>query len=82
MKALECLLVVHGCPEATVCDNGPKCVSCALDDWPVAHGVQLAFIRPGHPVENCFIQSFNGYFRYDYLNLHHFDEPTRGPHRP
>jgi len=34
--------------------------------------VELAFIRPGKPVENCFIESFNGKFRDDCLNLHWF----------
>ena len=73
VEALDLLLLVRGCPQAIVCDNGPEFVSLALDQWAAAHGVQLAFIRPGHPVENCFIESFNGRFRDEYLNLHHFD---------
>lgn len=32
----------------------------------------LAFIRPGKPVENCFVESFNGKFRDECLNLHWF----------
>jgi transposase InsO family protein len=35
-------------------------MSRALDDWAYQHGVQLDFIRPGKPVENAFIESFNG----------------------
>jgi hypothetical protein len=30
------------------------------------------FIRPGQPVENCFIESFNGKLRDECLNLSHF----------
>lgn len=76
VEALDLLLLVRGAPRAIVCDNGPEFVSLALDQWATAHGVQLAFIRPGHPVENCFIESFNGRFRDEYLNLNHFDELT------
>ena len=35
-------------------------------------GVQLDFIRPGKPVENSFIESFNGRLRDECLNVHQF----------
>ena len=35
-------------------------------------GVELVFIRPGKPIENCFVESFNGRFRDECLNLHWF----------
>ena len=70
--ALDALLLVRGRPEAIVCDNGPEFVSLALDQWASAHGIRLAFIRPGRPVENCFIESFNGKLRDECLNAHHF----------
>lgn len=41
-------------------DNGTEFVSKALDSWAFWNGVRLDFIRPGKPVENCFIESFNG----------------------
>lgn len=59
-------------PRTIVCDNGPEFVSLALDQWASAHGVTLDFIRSGHPVENCFIESFNGKFRDEWLGPHHF----------
>jgi putative transposase len=34
--------------------------------------VQLDFIRPGKPVENAFIESFNGRLRDECLNVHQF----------
>ena len=73
VEALEALLLVRGTPRTIVCDNGPEFVSLALDQWASAHGVTLDFIRPGHPVENCFIESFNGKFRDECLSLYHFD---------
>jgi len=63
---------VRGRPATIVCDNGPEFVSLALDQWASLRGIRLGFIRPGHPVENCFIGSFNGKLRDECLNLHHF----------
>lgn len=70
--ALDALRLVRGTPATIVCDNGPEFVSLALDQWASAHGVTLDFIRPGHPVENGFIESFNGKLRDECLNTHHF----------
>ncbi len=39
-----------------------------MDSWAYRHGVQLQFIRPGRPVENAFIESFNGRLRDELLN--------------
>ena len=72
VEALDTLLLVRGRPDAIVCDNGPEFVSLALDQWASAHGIRLDFIRPGHPVENGFIESFNGKLRDECLNPHHF----------
>lgn len=72
VEALELLVLLRGRPRAIVCDNGPEFVSLALDQWASTAGVTLAFIRPGHPVENCFIESFNGRLRDECLNENHF----------
>lgn len=72
IEALDALLLVRRPPRTIVCDNGPEFVSLALDQWATAHGITLDFIRPGHPVENCFIESFNGKFRDECLNPNHF----------
>ena len=53
-----------------VLDNGPECTSKALDQWAYLRGVELCFIRPGKPIENCFVESFNGKFRDECLNQH------------
>jgi len=72
VEALDALLLVRRRPQAIVCDNGPEFVSQALDQWVSTHGITLDFIRPGHPVENCFIESFNGKLRDECLSQHHF----------
>ena len=43
-----------------------------MDAWAFEKGVQLAFIRPGKPVENAYVESFNGKFRDECLNEHWF----------
>jgi putative transposase len=43
-----------------------------MDVWPYRNGVKLDFIRPGRPVENGFIESFNGRLLDECLNLHVF----------
>lgn len=72
VEALDTLRLARGLPQTLVCDNGPEFVSQALDQWAADRGVRLDVIRPGRPVENCFIESFNGRFRDECLNVHHF----------
>ena len=72
VEALDMLLVLRRRPLAIVCDNGPEFVSQALDHWASRQGIHLDFIRPGHPVENCFIESFNGKLRDECLSQYHF----------
>lgn len=55
-------------PTALVCDNGPEFTSQPFDQWAHARGVRLQFIRPGKPVENAYIEGFNGKFRDECLN--------------
>lgn len=54
------------------CDNGPEFVSQALDQWAYWNGVKLDFIRPGKPIENAHIESFNGRLRQECLNQNWF----------
>jgi transposase InsO family protein len=49
-------------------DNGPEFCSRAVDEWAHRLGIKLPFIRPGKPVENAFIESFNGKCRDECLN--------------
>ena len=43
-----------------------------MDAWAYAHDIRLEFIRPGRPVDNAFIESFNGRLRDECLNAHVF----------
>lgn len=72
IQVLEELALERGYPERIVCDNGPEFRSQALDTWAYERGVQLDFIQPGKPVQNPFVESFNGKMRDECLNVHWF----------
>jgi putative transposase len=65
---LDQLAAERGYPKAITVDNGTEFYSKAMDSWAYQRGVQLQFIRPGKPVENAFIESFNGRLRDELLN--------------
>jgi putative transposase len=49
------------------------CWRSGFDAWAYQRGIKLDFNRPGKPVENCFIESFNGRVRDECLNVHWFE---------
>jgi putative transposase len=53
-------------------DNGSEFISKELDKWAYENKVVLDYSRPGKPTDNPFIESFNGSFRDECLNLHWF----------
>ena len=59
-------------PESITVDNGSEFCSRALEAWAMANEVRLCFIRSGRPVENGFIESFNGRLRDECLNVEWF----------
>jgi putative transposase len=59
-------------PRSITVDHGTEFQSRPLEDWAYRRGIQLDFIRPGKPVENAFIESFNGRLRDECLNVHQF----------
>ncbi len=59
-------------PERIQVDNGSEFISKALDKWAYENEVTLDFSRPGKPTDNPFIESFNGSFRDECLNVHWF----------
>ena len=71
-RALERLSFTRPLPRVIRVDNGSEFYSQAMDSWAYRRGVQLQFIRPGKPVENAFIESFNGRLRDECLNANLF----------
>ena len=59
-------------PKRIQVDNGSEFISKALDKWAYENEVTLDFSRPGKPTDNPFIESFNGSFRDECLNINWF----------
>jgi putative transposase len=67
-QVLDRILDGRANPEVLMMDNGPEFAGKALDAWAYRRGIKLQFIRPGKPVENCFVESFNDKFRKECLS--------------
>lgn len=59
-------------PKRIQVDNGSEFISKALDQWAYENNVILDYSRPGKPTDNPFIESFNGSFRDECLNVNWF----------
>jgi len=71
-RVLDRIASARGLPEAIVVDNGPEFRGRALAAWSEERGVRLEFIQPGKPVQNAFVESFNGRLRDECLNANWF----------
>jgi putative transposase len=80
VQMLERVTDTRGTPDELVVDNGPEFIGKALDAWAWAHGVRLHFIDPGTPVQNAYIESFDGRFRDACLNESWFTTLTDTQH--
>ena len=59
-------------PERIQVDNGSEFISKIMDRWAYENNVTLDYSRPGKPTDNPFIESFNGSFRDECLNVNWF----------
>lgn len=69
---LDKVVAERGAPQSITVDNGTEFASKAVDLWAYRNAVYLDFIRPGRPVENGYIESFNGRLRDECLNVEVF----------
>ena len=72
VEAMTALTLVHESPKRIFVDNGSEFISKSLDRWAYENGVTLDFSRPGKPTDNALIESFNGSFRDECLNVNWF----------
>lgn len=68
IDALTDLFILRGPPTHVRSDNGPEFVAQAVRDWIAAVGAKTAYIEPGSPWENGYVESFNARFRDELLN--------------
>lgn len=67
-RELDLLIAHHGKPGTVGSDNGTELTSNAIVSWTAETGVDWHYIDPGKPVQNAFIESFNGKLRDEFLN--------------
>ena len=68
IDVLSDLFVVRGVPSHIRSDNGPEFVAAAVQKWIGAVGARTAYITPGSPWENGYVESFNARLRDELLN--------------
>ena len=76
IATLNKLALTRGLPQRITLDNGPEFRSSAFCAWAKEHNVDLHFIEPGKPMQNGFIESFNGIFRHECLSANWFTSLT------
>ena len=67
-RELDGVIRLRGRPDIVVSDNGTEFTSMAILRWCQETGVGWHYIAPGKPMQNGFIESFNGSFRDELLN--------------
>lgn len=73
IDTLADIFIRRGTPQFIRSDNGPEFVGQLVREWLQRLGVRTAFIEPGSPWENGYIESFNGKFKDELLNGEIFD---------
>jgi putative transposase len=71
-RVLDWVMEQRGAPEAIRCDNGPEFTSRHYLAWCEDHKIRPVHIQPGRPMQNGYVESFNGRFRDECLNANWF----------
>ena len=72
VRELDRIAELRGYPCMLVSDNGTELTSNAILAWQQEHAVEWHYIAPGKPMQNGFVESFNGRLRDECLNEHVF----------
>jgi len=70
--SVDRVIETRGCPRMIVSDNGTEFTSNAILAWQEELGIEWHYIAPGKPMQNGFVESFNGRLRDECLNEHLF----------
>ena len=73
-RVLDRAALLRGYPQAVRTDNGPEFTSLAFMAWAQVRGIRHILIEPGRPMQNGYIESFNGKFRDECLNEQWFQD--------
>lgn len=72
IRILDQIKAQRGLPKMIRVDNGPEFISHKLDLWCKDNKVDLIFIQPGKPMQNGFVERFNGSVRKELFNAYVF----------
>jgi putative transposase len=73
IDVLSDLFILRGIPGHVRSDNGPEFAATAVKGWISGVGAKTAFIEPGSPWKNGYVESFNGKLRDEPLNTEVFN---------
>lgn len=71
-RVLDWVIEQRGAPDAIRCDNGPEFTSRHFLTWCEDRKIRIVYIQPGRPMQNGYVESFNGRFRDECLNANWF----------
>jgi putative transposase len=72
IRSLEQIIEERGKPNVIRCDNGPEYISHTLQKWANERRITLAFIQPGNPQQNAYVERYNRTVRHEWLEMNEF----------
>lgn len=72
IRVLEMIALWRGLPKQIRVDNGPELIAHVFVEWAERHEIELAYIQPGKPAQNGYIERFNRTFREAVLDAYLF----------
>ena len=72
VRTLQALVAEHGKPRRIRVDSGAEMTAQLFVDWCREEDIEIAYIQPGKPDQNAYIERFNRSFRTEVLNANIF----------
>ena len=72
VRFVELAISEHGKPRKIRTDNGPEFISKVFEEWCRGNGIEHVFTQPGRPMQNGYIERFNGSYRRGVLDVYIF----------
>ncbi|MDO7722731.1 MAG: IS3 family transposase, partial [Loktanella sp.] len=73
VRSLNRIIEWRGAPKVIRVDNGPEYVSGLLMQWAEKRGITIAYIQPGKPQQNAYIERYNRTVRHEWLDQNIFE---------